>query len=1071
MLSRASLALLAAPLALATAACGPTKSSDGRPRPSTVGTRTGAATSLSIGPAGGSFSSTDGRLTVTVPPNAVAAPVLFTIDEITNTAPGGLGVAYRLGPAGTRLATPAQLAFGTASTGLAIETLAVATQDQSGYWLRPPDLVRNGVASTVTVPATHFSDWALVTASTARDLQGAFTVDSSLVEYPAYVATGQSTLNYAGDGPDRSYYLQWGTLSLPASIASGASTCAPLAQTVDTPVNIAELRSSLARFDWGASGHWELDCSAAGGGTSRIAILAAFDTAGVSNVGCARGYVGTPLLGQDRIQGSYAIDCGARGRLSATWDFVATACGGTCTANPDPVCHLGVVDCSSGAAACVDGAPRPDGTSCNDGNACTLSDTCQAGACTGQSPVACTALDQCHDAGACDPATGICSNPARADGTACSDGDVCTQVDTCQAGTCTGSSPVTCAALDQCHVAGTCDPLTGCSNPAAPDGTACDDGNACTPAQSCQGGVCTASSGVVCTALDQCHDVGTCDPGTGTCSTPARADGTACDDANLCTLADTCQAGSCAPGTPVACTPIDACHLAGTCDPGTGTCSSPAAPDGTDCGGGLTCAGGACTARTVTGTRLVTFWSDAGAAAPAIPADTVVPPLAAVEAWVSDGLGGLRRITGTLAADGSYAIPLVPVGSYLLVVVDGAGAVRAVQTSSSAVDLGWDVLGRQSALPAATATPVDLPLTGLDAWDQAGDEVQLTSASADLQLTALQGAALAAGATAGTASLDWSTAVPGGLPLLATGDLVWVHRLGGRSTGGATPVAYRVATQALSRSDVALTDGQAATVAFDLTAAAVAQTGSLSVDWDTPAFEALLAAMGPSAAATGHTLRVAAGAHALAAPAPLSRLGYPDLLRIDLSAGAARVTPASALAYGQFLGTPWLEWRSATFAARVDYLAAGATTPLAEQVSAGSRDAMSALPTGAIAPTLSPVQAIAVGGASAATPQTGVGLAPVLTWQAPATGAPTRYRVELFQLVPAGATGTGRLAVASFTTGEAGLALPPGLLAAGATYYARVTAQAVAGDGFAAAPLRQSALGAWAGALTATFAP
>lgn len=50
--------------------------------------------------------------------------------------------------------------------------------------------------------------------------------------------------------------------------------------------------------------------------------------------------------------------------------------------------------------------------------------------------VTCTASDQCHDAGVCNPYTGICSNPAKADGTVCSDGHACTEIETCQAGTC-----------------------------------------------------------------------------------------------------------------------------------------------------------------------------------------------------------------------------------------------------------------------------------------------------------------------------------------------------------------------------------------------------------------------------------------------------------------------------------------------------------------------------------------------------------------------------------------------------------------------------------------------------------
>jgi uncharacterized repeat protein (TIGR01451 family) len=80
------------------------------------------------------------------------------------------------------------------------------------------------------------------------------------------------------------------------------------------------------------------------------------------------------------------------------------------------------------------------GSSCNDGNACTQTDTCQAGVCTGANPVVCTALDQCHDVGVCDPTTGTCSNPAKLNGTICEDGLFCTVGDTCQAGVCTGSA-------------------------------------------------------------------------------------------------------------------------------------------------------------------------------------------------------------------------------------------------------------------------------------------------------------------------------------------------------------------------------------------------------------------------------------------------------------------------------------------------------------------------------------------------------------------------------------------------------------------------------------------------------
>src|SRR5207249_750326 len=83
-----------------------------------------------------------------------------------------------------------------------------------------------------------------------------------------------------------------------------------------------------------------------------------------------------------------------------------------------------------------------NGSSCSDGNACTQTDTCEAGVCSGANPVVCTALDQCHSAGTCDTGTGACSNPNKADGSSCSDGDACTAGETCSGGLCAGGTPV-----------------------------------------------------------------------------------------------------------------------------------------------------------------------------------------------------------------------------------------------------------------------------------------------------------------------------------------------------------------------------------------------------------------------------------------------------------------------------------------------------------------------------------------------------------------------------------------------------------------------------------------------------
>src|SRR3989475_509006 len=214
---------------------------------------------------------------------------------------------------------------------------------------------------------------------------------------------------------------------------------------------------------------------------------------------------------------------------------------------------------------------KANGSSCDlDNDLCTL-DTCDAGACTAGSSVTCTASDQCHDAGECSPTTGLCSNPAKANGSSCDlDNDLCT-LDTCDAGACTAGSSVTCTASDQCHDAGECSPTTGlCSNPAKANGSSCDlDNDLCT-LDTCDAGACTAGSAVACTASDQCHDAGECSSITGPSSTAVNAHAPPGDlPIYLCTL-DTCDAGACTAGSSVTCTASDQCHDAGECSPTTG---------------------------------------------------------------------------------------------------------------------------------------------------------------------------------------------------------------------------------------------------------------------------------------------------------------------------------------------------------------------------------------------------------------------------------------------------------------------------------------------------------------------
>src|SRR5947209_2480772 len=124
-------------------------------------------------------------------------------------------------------------------------------------------------------------------------------------------------------------------------------------------------------------------------------------------------------------------------------------------------------------------------------------------ACT---PAACADADPCTLDG-CDHA-GLCTHTIVPDGTPCDDGDACTTAETCLADQCLGSA-VSCDDGNGCTT-DTCDPASGCLHTAVDNGTPCDDANACTAADACAAGQCVGST-VSCDDGNGCT-ADTCDP-------------------------------------------------------------------------------------------------------------------------------------------------------------------------------------------------------------------------------------------------------------------------------------------------------------------------------------------------------------------------------------------------------------------------------------------------------------------------------------------------------------------------------------------------------------------------------
>jgi hypothetical protein len=148
---------------LSVAGCGGGGGGGGAPASSSpFGIATEPAVETTIGPAGGSLSSGDGKVTVLIPAGALAVNTTISIQPFTNTAPGGNGSSYRFAPSGVVFSAPVQITFPFTDADIASsakEALNIGYQDDQGAWWIPKNAVRDDVAKTITVASTHFSVW------------------------------------------------------------------------------------------------------------------------------------------------------------------------------------------------------------------------------------------------------------------------------------------------------------------------------------------------------------------------------------------------------------------------------------------------------------------------------------------------------------------------------------------------------------------------------------------------------------------------------------------------------------------------------------------------------------------------------------------------------------------------------------------------------------------------------------------------------------------------------------------------------------------------------------------------
>ena len=211
----------------------------------------------------------------------------------------------------------------------------------------------------------------------------------------------------------------------------------------------------------------------------------------------------------------------------------------------DSFCLQAWCDPASGECSFL---PALEGFLCDNGDLCTVNEKCQAGLCTGGTPVNCTDGNPCTDDG-CDSQTG-CAHLPNTD--ACDDGDPCTLADQCSGSKCVGGPPLQCEDGNDC-TQDSCAPDAGCLHEAAAG--PCDDGNACTTDDACNQGKCVGGVPLVCADSNPCTDHA-CDPVAGCVTSLNQAP---CDDGDACSLGDHCHLAECIAASTLVCDDDNPC--------------------------------------------------------------------------------------------------------------------------------------------------------------------------------------------------------------------------------------------------------------------------------------------------------------------------------------------------------------------------------------------------------------------------------------------------------------------------------------------------------------------------------
>jgi hypothetical protein len=387
-------------------------------------------------------------------------------------------------------------------------------------------------------------------------------------------------------------------------------------------------------------------------------------------------------------------------------------------------------------------------------------------------------------------------------------------------------------------------------------------------------------------------------------------------------------------------------------------------------------------------------------------------------------------VQGIGNADGAFTVPGVPAGSYWLAIASGG-----YWTSASDLDLGQDFLGRPDGITASNGTSLSLSVLAMDAWQ--------TDNLLDIYNPNLR------------QDFDWSDNINSGDTSFAS-VWNWTGPLNNASRGDAwfvtqteTKTARAATWRYLSKATPAIAFTQSDGASADL-------SGSLG----TPAqLTVHMAVLGSQFAGLASTVGSSATMHSTTIGVytqPFSALKgavgeLEDLLETQDQTPLTQDADFGDITLGNPFPASWTPFVALTYEINVPFTATGASSSV--DVPAELYLSTTQMPTKAapLAPAITPALNIKLNGTVFTERQTGVALTPALSWDPPAVGVPSGYRVTIYQLSAVGST-SGYQPVLDLFTKEHSVVIPDGVLGAGNEYFFAIRAYLIPAVDFTMAP-------------------